>query len=456
MGSKENKNKVEHKNKKMKIILLSLFSLFILIVSGYYIYREYYLPSKTDYTVEVYGANDIVYDTLTFKEDSYIQVLNETDEVVKKIQLKEDMKNIILEGKDTDNLIFKKWEFEEKKEEKEEFYKRDISYFNAKPVYIDKEDFILTFETDEKATLISDKQKVSFLNSPYKKDTDITTYFPEVLVDEDYKGKWFIAENEVDKDTEIKENSKLEFKTYQDNNDNSIDDFTEEFKVDFVTSTDEEVESKVVNWEETIDLPILEEENKVFYEWYSDKDFKNEFTEETKITNDLMLYAKFKNFEEVIKESVNDPIDRKDIALQISKMLKVNNQLVDESYKKEIEKKEQEVEETRKYNEENNIVSQNIEVEINLHNMAQEKLYLINFVDPSNQFIYSIVAPYGQTIKVLNENGNLYKEYGVRQNTTIILDNDTLLSNSSDLDEYYSEYREINDTVFVIVQPVVK
>lgn len=86
--------------------------------------------------------------------------------------------------------------------------------------------------------------------------------------------------------------------------------------------------------------------------------------------------------------------------------------------------------------------------------MEHNKIYLINFVDTSNNFIYSLVAPYGQTIKVVTDNGNLYQEYGVRHNTTIVLDEKRLLSSENDLEKYHSEYREINDTVFIKIQPI--
>lgn len=446
------------KKSKKKIVMFSFLAILLvaITVGGYFVYTEYYLPSKTEYAVNVYGENNILYDTLTFKKDSYIQVLDEAGEVVNKVDLKEEMNNVTLEDIDTYNSIFKKWEFEEKLDEKEEFYKRDIIYFNAKPIYEDKNDFTLKFIADEKAVILEEDQEVSYLKKGYKKDTDVSDYFPEIKIAEDFKGNWFIGNTEIDKDTQIDKDSEIEFKTYQDKNNNNIDDFTEEFTINFVTNIEQQVNNKVVGWEETIDLPVLEDKNKVFYEWYSDKELKNKFTEADKITKDMTLYAKIKTFNEVINESVNDPIDRKDIALQVSRMLEERNKPADERYRKEIEEKEREREEIKRYNEENNVFIQDIEVEINLHNTKHNKLHLISFVDPSSEFIYSLVAPYGQTIKVVNENGNLYKEYGVRQNSTIVLDKDILLSKSSELDKYHSEYRKINDTVFIKIQPIVK
>ena len=61
-----------------------------------------------------------------------------------------------------------------------------------------------------------------------------------------------------------------------------------------------------------------------------------------------------------------------------------------------------------------------------------------------------------RSIKVVYEDGQLFKEYGVRQDSTIILDQETLLTESSDLDRYDFEYRQVNDSVFIKVQPVGK
>lgn len=445
--------------KKKKIVKISILAIFIILITlgGYLSYEKIYLPSQKEYIVKIHGDNDILLDKLTFKKDSYIQVLDQNKKVQRKIKLNENTKTLILENaKDTDNLLFNGWEFEKKVDKKEEFYKKDIVYFNAKPTYDNKEDFVLKFIADEKAIVLVDEQKVTYLNKPYTSETSINDYLPEVMIEKDYKGDWVIGDTIVDENTIIDKDSILQFKTYQDKNNNSIDDFTEEFTIDFVTNIEQNVDSRVVKWEEKIEMPKLEDESKIFYEWYVDEEYKREFTEQTKVTDNLTLYAKVKGFKEIINETIEDPIDRKDIGLQVKKMLEERNKSVDEAFNKEIENKDKERAELKKYNQENNIVTQDIQVEINLQNLEHNKLHLVNFVDPLNKFRYSLVLPYGQTIKVVNENGNLYQEYAVRQNTTIVLDEKQLVSNTSKLDKYDSEYRQINDSVFVKIQPTIK
>lgn len=444
------------KKKKIAKISIVVAIILILITLGTYLgYQKIYLPSKTEYKVKVFEDNELFLNELTFKEGSYIQVLDQNENAKKKINLNKDNKSITLENVDNiDNLIFDTWEIEKKTKEKDKFYKNDIIYFNAKPIYHEKDDFVLNFLADKKATILSKGQEVTYLKKPYKVDTSIIDYLPEVNTEKDYKGDWVVEDTKIDKDTKIEKDSILKFKTYQDKNDNKIDDFTEEFTVDFITNIEQEVDPKVVKWEETIELPILEDESKIFYEWYVDKEYKREFTEKTKVVDNLTLYAKVKSFKEIINDTIEDPIDRKDIAMQVEQMLEKRNQNVNLVYNQEVEEKEKERKALKEYNEENKVVTQNVEVEINLHNMEHNKIYLINFVDTSNNFIYSLVAPYGQTIKVLTDNGSLYQEYGVRHNTTIVLDEKKLISSENNLEKYHSEYREINDTVFIKIQPI--
>lgn len=445
------------KNKK-KMIKVSLTTILIVIIilGGYFGYQKIYLPSQKENTVEIYGDDNLLVDEVVFKKNSYIQILDENEKTVDKLELSQELEKLTLEkAEDSDQLFFDTWEIEKKVDEE------DKIYFVAKPLYEDKEGVLLTFITDQKSTLVSNEKEIKYVRKLYKEGVSLTDYLPDVVIKENFKnnfkGKWMIKDTdkdqEINEETEIKNDTTLEFKTYQDKNNNEVDDFTEEFTVSFVTNLDEEKEDRKVKWEETIDLQDLKDDKKIFYEWYSDEEFKEKFTENIKITDDITLYAKIRDFEEVINNTINDPIDRKDIALQVQKIIDQRSKEVDLNYNREIEEREKEREELKKHNEENNVIMQDREVEINFHNTDHNKLHLITFLDTSNNFIYSLVAPYGQTIKILNENGNLVKEYGIRQNTTIILDKKILVSNTGEFEKYHSEYRQINDTIFIVIQP---
>lgn len=338
-------------------------------------------------------------------------------------------------------------------------FKRDEVYYTAKPTYLESEDFVLTFMTDERSRFFENEQPISSLSKPYKAGEPVTHYLPEPTIDEDFKGYWTLNHEAVTDETVITGNSVLEFQTYQDKNDNGIDDFSEAFTVNFVTNTGEEIESQVIGWEGTIGLPqlqTLKEENKVFYDWYSDEQLTNVVTNESKVTSDMTLFAKTESIPEIINTTIEHPITRKDIAVEVQSVLHEQNHKVDEKFTAEILKEEKERKALKAHNKANNILSEKVEQVTQLHNLGQNKLYLITFLDPLNQYLYSIVTPYGQIIKVVYEDGRLYKEYAVRQDSTLILNQETLLTESNDLDRYDFEYRQINDSVFIKVQPVGK
>lgn len=449
-----NNQKKPKVNKKTKLI--SLFILLLLIIAGGYIaYTKYYIPETTKYTASLFKENNVLIEELTFKEGSYINLLNDKGEVDKTIKLKNNNETIKLQ-EDPEEII-DTWEIEEKINKKDKFYQRDILYFELTPKYRDKKDLILTFKADDdKANILENEQVADYIKVGYKKDTPITDYFADLEIDKDFKGDWYIDNDKVNNETKIDKATDLVFKTYQDKNNNNIDDFTETFTIKFETNLEQEIPEKVVKWEETINLPELKDDTKVFFEWYSDKEYKNKITENDKITSDMTLFAKIIPFEEVVNKSVSNPIDRKDIALQVKRMLDKRNSKVDEVYNKEIEEKEKEREALINYNKENNIIMQDLETTIDLHNLDHNKLHLITFTTPLNDFIYSIIAPYGQTIKITNEYGELYKEYAVRHDTTITLDEDKLIQGGNELEEYHSEYRKINNTIFIKIQPITK
>ncbi len=446
----------KRKSKKALLIGIAIIVVSVVLLIGASIgYNKVYLPSLKDVTVSIYKDNGVKIDQLAFKEKSYLQILDEQYQVIERIDFDEQTHEVTL---DSHSPLLKDWEIKKKVQENG-LFKRDEVYYTAKPTYLESEDFVLTFMTDERSRFFENEQPISSLSKPYKAGEPVTHYLPEPTIDEDFKGYWTLNHEAVTDETVITGNSVLEFQTYQDKNDNGIDDFSEAFTVNFVTNTGEEIESQVIGWEGTIGLPqlqTLKEENKVFYDWYSDEQLTNVVTNESKVTSDMTLFAKTESIPEIINTTIEHPITRKDIAVEVQSVLHEQNHKVDEKFTAEILKEEKERKALKAHNKANNILSEKVEQVTQLHNLGQNKLYLITFLDPLNQYLYSIVTPYGQIIKVVYEDGRLYKEYAVRQDSTLILNQETLLTESNDLDRYDFEYRQINDSVFIKVQPVGK
>ena len=372
--------------------------------------------------------------------------------------LTKDNKEIILQpANDTEKHMFVGWKIEENTKTFEEFYKWDIPYFKAVPIIEEKKDHILTFKADSRSKIKNTAgEEVSYIRKPYKNGEDITKLFPSIDIMTNYNGKWTISEKEVNKETTIQTDAEMVFLTYQDMNNNKVDDLSETFTIKFVSELPgQEFTEKKVKWNETINLPIPESEEYVFFDWYIDPTFDTVFTEETNIQKDYTLYAKNIKFSDLVNTTVENPIYREDLAEQIKLKLKKHNLQTDQRYISEEEAKKEEREAIKKEKEKKQQYGQEEVTFLQFHNKGHNKLYLITFIDPNSKYIYSIIAPYGQTIKIVNEDGKVVNEYSVRQNTTITLNEKKLLS-GSELDYYHSEYREINKTVFIKIQPISK
>lgn len=453
------------KNKgKIFIILLLIVALLLVAIGGYYYYKEIYLPSNTNYSLTVYADNEALIDEISYSKFDYVELQDHNQEPVDKIELTEDMKELKLSvPSNTDNLIFDEWQIAERNDVKTiKLFNlleldQNIKVIEAVPIYQEAKDLILTFKPDENSKLISDENEVTYLTKPYKIGEDINSILPNVELKKGYKGNWTINNNIINDETEITKDSELVYLTYQDFNNNDLDDLKEKFIIQFETNTEQKIEPiENISWEETIDLPIVTDDKLIFYDWYEDPQLEKIFTEETKVQNNMTLYADVRSLSDVINNSVNSPIVRQDIALQVSTLLEDIKKTVDDKFETEQEQEEAEREALRQFNEENNIMTQELPISIEFHNTEHNKLHLISFLDPSNEFLFAFVAPYGQTIKITDETGKLVKEYGIRKQTHIVLDENKIIKNGKELDEYHTEYRQIHDTVYIKIQPITK
>lgn len=259
---------------------------------------------------------------------------------------------------------------------------------------------------------------------------------------------------ETQKMNRVHRHTTLIFRTYQDKNNNFKDDFGEKFTVKFNTDMkDLKYKDIVVGWEESIKLPILKDQQRVFFGWSSDENFEHPFHENDKVTSDLVLYAEFRPIDEVMNRSVEQPIYRQDVAFQVLKILEMNNKQIDLAYNKKIKQEEAVKKKKQEQDRKNNIFSPLKQTKIELHNVDREKLYLITFIDEYNQYRFSFVSPYGRTIKIYDKQDNLLKEYAVRHNTTIPLDASDFVTGRERLEGFRTEYFKFNDTIYIKISP---
>lgn len=465
----------------MKKILMRLLKVTIFLtilglgVFGLYKYQpelfsELYSFKKFEVTI-IDDSDNVLADKIEVKGNSYLRILDIENKEKDLIRLQEDITMTLDNLEDSDSTLFIHWEIKEIEETIEEKERKVIV---VSPKTIESKDYTITLKIED-PKLVKIKENDLLLNQSkiaYTKDTEIVPYLDEIDLEihQDYKGDWHIKENDklikIDdyKFKTIKEgdesskkildsNIELVYITYQDKNDNYIDDFTETFTVKFNTSVEETINSRTVKWEDTIELPILKHDSKVFYEWYSDKEMKVPFTEHTKVRENLTLYAKFKNINTVMNESVEEPIYRKDILDQVEKIIAVYNYGIDENYNKTIEAEEKTKAEEKEYNRVNNIFTDEKLKVLNFHNPNHNKLYIVSFLNEDMDFLFGIVSPYGRTIKVYDTIDSKQQEIAVRQNTTVVLDETKLLKSNEKLLNYKTEYYKINETVYVKVSP---
>lgn len=458
-------NKDEKANKKRSIFIVSLIVvLFLLLLGAYYFYQKFYVPMNEGYVVSLEAQNEKMIDEITFSKYDYIEIKDINNETVETIELTKDLNELtLLDPIDYEDKIFNDWLLSERDDNREISIfnlfeiSTDITVYEVMPAYQEASDFVLTFRTDENAKLIEDEQEVTYVRIPYQAGQPISEVLPTIEVKEDYNGDWTLNENVIENETEATEDSEISFQSYQDINNNNLDDLAESFTIEFETNAKQSIEAvENIRWEETVDLPIVEDDNLIFFDWYTEPELENIFTSETKVQNDLTLYADMKNLNDVVNESVVSQITRKEIAIQVEKLLNDRNVLVDEAYQTILEQEELEREELKQFNEENNIVEQQSPAIVQVDNSDKNKLHLITFLDPSNNFLFAFVAPYGQNIKVTDDLGRLVNEYAVRQQTHIILDEKKLISSGSELDNFHTEYKQVNEAVFIKVQPITK
>ena len=374
------------------------------------------------------------------------------------------------------------WDFEQTKE-----------LLVIKPVVVDEKDILVKFTALEGGELVEDKKQMVEVLKSANKDTPLKEVLPKTnpLKGHKFAGFYetiFDEKLEDTKDVLIDENEKLKnpkneyiAKFYPDLNDNDIDDSTEKIKVKFETDAFEKLDDVEVKVGSVIELPAMEKDDYIFYGWFFDKEFKNEYKGDVLI-DDTTFYAKWEKVKEVIKEAEEKPITDKNISDQVEKQMQQQTQktqpnkqqaskptastpVQDQSPKVPVinnpENKEDKGVKENKEDKENKEFDKSLlgsftETTYEFDNKNVKKRFMVKFYDENENFIMSMTLPYGQTIKTLDENDNLKKEYGVRQNTTIILQAKDYVADVDSLEDFNTRKVRVNASEIVEISPRVK
>lgn len=180
------------------------------------------------------------------------------------------------------------------------------------------------------------------------------------------------------------------------------------YKVNFVTNSDDKIKDVNVPSGSTLDLPLLSTKDKVVSGWYTNKDLSEPFNATDKIYENETLYAKWVNFSDYVTKGTSNLIYDKAISEKVKQFLNDNRTLgVTNKIKEEAPKTD-----------DNSLIQSTNYV---FNNQDINKSYLLTFLNDSGEFVFSMVQPYNKDIKILNTDGSLFKEYFVRQDTSITL-----------------------------------
>lgn len=415
---------------------------------------------KVKYENEILLHEQVPYGTM-------IQVLNTDSEVIDSQILKNDIEFELEPPKNIKKgKMLSYWSIERVKDK-----------LTIEPILIDAKDVLVNFYTTEGGELLDNNSQIKEISKSVNKGTNLKSILPEVNPKNGYKfAGWFkLLDEKEEKLKDIDEikvmdlESKYSAKFYPDLNGNGIDDHTEGITVKFITNSSAKIADIKTTVGKQIKLPKLEKKDSVFLGWYTDQEYKNQF-KENKVNESLTLYAKWGNVEKVIKESETKPVTDKDISEQIEsilnkrlKELNTNNN-VSTSNNKAIQTPSKETNTNKEKNNEQTVqavavpVQNNTfkEIEYVFNNKNYGQRFMVKFLNEDESFLFSLVLPYGKTIKIYDENEKFHEEYAVRQDTTITLNSMEYINEGSRLIEYETQEVKVNSALITEIYPLVE
>lgn len=431
-------------------------------------------PVNQNYVKIIFDNKVLYHEQVPTK--TMIQVLNDSGDVLTSEVLSGDMELELDNPKLGKGQMLSYWLIEKKD-----------SKLLIHPILTDEKDLTVKFLSTEGGQLLQNNAQTKEIVKSVNKGTNLKEILPEVNPKKYYNfAGWFKAvttnnKKEVGEKVNVEDmkitDSTGEYyaKFYPDFNENNIDDSTEEITVKFVTNSDQKFKDITTHVGKQIQLPALKKKESVFMGWYTDEEFKNKFTNDI-LTDSQTLYAKWEKAEKVIEESQNKPITDKDISDQIERILKerlqgygttttpssnVNAARTTPSNNTASNPSNSNagtIVETSPPTYEGN-TSTGTSFKETKYVFANDKIgeeFMVKFFDKDGSFLFSIILPYGKTVKVYDQNENERGEYSVRHDTSITLDTKDLVNENSILLGFDSREVRINSTQITEVFPEVK
>lgn len=445
------------------ILLISLFSTSL---------PEAFAETPKTYYLKILFKNTVLYHD-EVSENKYIQVLNLDNEVIKSEVLKGNLDLELETPNVPTGKLLSYWDIQE-----------TDTHFKIVPVVINKKESTSTFNAKEGGYLIDNNSQVKEITKTYNSNTLLKDILPEVKPIENYKFRgWYIynygSSTELDEldlieflDLEkvnVTDTTKVEPKNYyqalfyKDLNNNDLDDKTEKIRLKFVSDNNQQIDDIEISVGESFTLPKLDIKNDhVFVGWYLDKEFKTLYDSNNPIIENTTLYAKWQEVEQIITNSEKKPITDENISNQIESILNGRLDTLEAAIQEAANNYANLPQiETNANTESSNSESKNNEVltftekKYVFNNPNTDRNFLISFRNEDNEFLFSTVLPYGRTIRLLNQYEGLVNEYTVRQETTITVKMNEIVTKGQFQDFEIREVRENSSDISEVI-PLVK
>lgn len=437
-------------NKKIKIVTILMGILFIII--GLTVTQVTQAnDNKQEYNLKVIYEGYLVLNE-NIEENKEVLIRSSKDNTITSFEMKED-KHIQLDKIDIpDDKVISYWNISDEDNKK-----------TIEPVLIEKKDHNITFLADAGTTLSVDgKHSTPTITKSVDLGTTLSEIIPKVEKKDDYNfmGWYTIEEKKEEKKKKkkrkkvIQEYEKLDTEkekvrkdmhvyalSYPDINNNKKDDRKEKVKLKIHFNINDEVVEKKVHVGQPIKLDTPLNDEYIFLGWYLDPEFKEEYNSEY-ITTDTSIYAKFKKPKEYVKN--RELIKEKKVSDRVEDYIEEKN---NEIYKKNKKRDEQEAKKRENKKENKSFGLDNKRYIFKNYN--KEQTYFVKFLN-DEEFLFSVALPYGNTIELLNENGQKVKEYSVRQNVSINLNE---LINVSEIPNFEAKTINRNNANILQIYP---
>lgn len=403
-----------------------------------------------------------------------IQVLNAVDEVIESEVLSRDMELELESPKIGKGKMLSYWSIE-----------RKGNKLFIMPVLVLEKDLPVKFLTTEGGQLLKNNAQINEILKSVTKGTKLKDILPEVNPRDHHKfaGWSEVVTMEEGKKTEEKitdiddrkimnAQGQYHAKFFPDYNDNNIDDRTEKITVKVVTNSDEAFKDIATNVGKQFSLPKLKKKDHVFMGWYKDDEYKEKFTDDV-FTESLTLYAKWEKVDKVITKAEKKPITDKDISDQVERILderlRRNNNAsqspnnasqspnnASQSPANQPKTSDSElVIEPIKPSYEGNTGSSFKETKYVFNNKKLGQEHMVKFFEKDGGFLFSLILPYGKTIKLYDENDSPHEEYTIRQDTTITLNTGDYINEGSIFLDFDTREVRVNSTQITEIFPKV-